>query len=354
VPPDFNDDVSATFARLDPADPRWLEYIASDPASMIYHHPAWIATIVRCYGFGATVAAMLDERGRVLAGIPLIDQRSLLLGRRLVGLPFSDFCPPLARDPGSLSALLAALAALGRAEGVRGVEIRWPLPGREGMYAGEPMLRHTTPLTPDTGDLFARLHRTRVQQPIRTASEHRVEVRRGGSWDDLATYYGLHVRTRRRLGAPPQPVRFFRLLREEVLDRGLGFLLLAHAGGRPVAGGIFLIWGDTVVYKFNASDPVYWNVAPNHALLWEAMRWGGSEGYHLFDWGKTELGHHGLRDFKRGWGSREEVLNVSIIADEPPAVGGRGSARALMGYMLRRSPLWLCRAVGELVYGQLG
>ena len=222
---------------LDPADPRWLAYIASDPASMIYHHPAWIETIVSCYGSQAMVATLFDERGTIVAGMPLIDQRSLILGRRLVGLPFSDFCPLLGRGPDDVSMLLLALAGLRRSRGAERLEIRWPLPEHQGIWAGEPMLRHTTPLSADAEELLARFHRTRVRQPLRVAREQGVEVRRGSSWKDLSIYYDLHVRTRRRLGAPPQPARFFELLQERVLDRGLGFLLLAHVGRTPVAGG---------------------------------------------------------------------------------------------------------------------
>lgn len=334
--------------------------------------------LAECYGFEPAVVAMTSGEKRIEAGLPVMEVAGILRGKRLVALPFSDHCAPLADDESHRTALVDALDQYRRERGLP-LEIRWRLPenrvekgdaaGREitgGKKSvdkkpiekktigekGEEFYLHSTPLGLDSDELFARLHRTRVQQPIRAALRDGVSIRRGETLDDLRTFYRMHLLTRSRLGTPVQPFRFFRLLWERMLRQGLGFILLAELDGRPMAGALFLHWNRVLTYKFSASDPADWSHAPNHALLWEAMRRGGAEGFTIFDWGRTELQHEGLREFKRGWGAHEELAATTILADAPAGAGQLGVGRKFMTGLIRRSPPWVCRAVGELFYRQ--
>lgn len=283
-----------------------------------------------------------------------MEAAGVLRGRRLIALPFSDHCAPLLLGDRYLSPLLDALGAFRQQREIGTLEIRWALEEAPGTYRGEAFYLHETDLAPDPETVIARFHRTRVRQPIALADRAGIVIRRAEGMEDLRTFYRLHLRTRSRLGTPVQPFRFFSMLRERLLLRDLGFILLAEHGGRAVAGGVFLHWNGTLTYKFGASDPESRSHAPNHALLLEAIRWGCREGMTRFDWGRTEPAHEGLRAFKRGWGAREVLSASTILADRPPPPGGGGMARArsLMSGCIRHSPQWVCRAIGELFYGQ--
>src|SRR5207244_2861872 len=56
-------------------------------------------------------------------------------------------------------------------------------------------------------------------------------------------FYRLHVQTRRRHGLPPQPASFFLNIYEHLIKRGLGFIVLAQHGPRPIAAAIFFRFG---------------------------------------------------------------------------------------------------------------
>ena len=79
-----------------------------------------------------------------------------------------------------------------------------------------------------------------------------MRVVRGESAADVETFYRLHLQTRRRLGVPVQPRRFFALLLERVIRTGLGFVLTAHRDNVPVAGALFCAWNGTVMCKYSA------------------------------------------------------------------------------------------------------
>src|SRR5206468_2476638 len=205
-------------------------------------------------------------------------------------------------------------------------------------------------LASDPADVFRRFHRSQVQQRIVKAEREGVTVRRGRSKEDLTqTFYELHLNTRRRLGVPIQPRRYFELLWERILAPGRGFVLLAYWNGIPIAGAVFLAWHATITYKYSASRQEFWKLRPNNLVIWGAIRWGCENGFHTFDFGRTEPGNEGLRSFKRGWGTAEAMLSYATLCGREPT-----NARSRAAQMLRRPiqnmPPWFCRLVGELAY----
>ncbi len=349
-------------------DPRWLRLALEHPAAAAYHHPAWARALAGAYGFRPFVLGV-EEGDELVAGMPVMEVRGVLRGHRLISLPFSDHVPPLA-DPALLPALTAALEEARRALGCGRAEIHAaidPTMGRasgdrvSGIWRGAPMYLHTTDLgstDPHVLDgegsldgLFERLHRTRVRQPIERASEAGVEVRRGTEWEDVAAFYELHTATRRRLGTPVQPLRFFRMLWGEMLRPGLGFVALARHGGRDVAGGLFLRSRDVMSYKFGASSDQGRDIFANHLLLWQTMVWSWGAGCRIFDWGKTDMVHQSLRSFKLGWASREVETSATVLAGREPSIHP-SATHEFVGRLIKRSPLWVCRALGRMLYRQ--
>jgi lipid II:glycine glycyltransferase (peptidoglycan interpeptide bridge formation enzyme) len=195
-------------------------------------------------------------------------------------------------------------------------------------------------------------YNSKVQRNIRRAEREGLTVRQATGPEDLVgTFYGLHLRTRRRQGVPVQPRRFFRLLWENAISTELGSVLIVEASGQSVAAAVFLAWNETVVYKFGASDASAWSLRPNHVLFWHAIRTACEQGYRWFDFGRTDDGQEGLRTFKLSWGAAEEPLVYRTLGGKPePAAAGEGMATRVLGPVIRHSPLLVCRAVGETLY----
>ena len=332
--------------ELDLDDPRWQELLERSPAANAFHHPSWAKLLGECYGYRTFALARLDDGGRVEAGLPVAEVRSFGR-RRWTSLPFTDECMPL----GPVDGLAAELDAARAAAVVGRVDVRAPLDVYAGAHAETDAFRHVLELGPDAEHVFAGFRRKQVQQPLEKALERGlVRIELGVEAADLTErYYALHTATRRRLGVPVQPRRFFELVWRRMLERGLGFVLLARAGETTVAGAVFLAWNGTLTYKYSASDPAAWQLRPNNVLLWEAIRWGCENGYCSFDFGRTDAGNDGLRRFKTGWGAVESPLVYTTVGPQPARHGAGGPRRAA-GFVLRRSPAWVCRGVGELLY----
>jgi len=335
---------------LELSDPRWGDFVAGHPAATPFHHPYWTRLVADCYGFRPFAVTASDPSGAVRAGLPLVEVRHLHGGRKWVSLPYTDYCPPLVSTPSQEEQLAVALGQASGAAGVRRVEVRAPLLGTAA--SGDVALRHVLSLAGGPAELYAGFHRSQVQRNIRRAEREGLTIRQATRAQDLVgTFYRLHVLTRRRQGVPVQPRRFFRLLWERAISTGLGSVLIVEAAGEPVAAAVFLAWNQTMIYKFGASEARAWSLRPNHLLFWHAIRTACEQGYRWFDFGRTDVGHEGLRNFKLSWGAVEEPLAYGTLGGRPdPAPPAHGLAGRLLGSAIRHGPLLLCRVAGEALY----
>jgi CelD/BcsL family acetyltransferase involved in cellulose biosynthesis len=334
--------------RLEIDDARWMEFVSANENATAFHHPAWAALLGHSYRYSAFALALDDGRGRIVAGLPVLDVSNRLRGKRWVSLPYTDACLPLLAPGGSVEELVTALDEERRRQSIPEFECRAKLPGVQARRRSEAVV-HTLRLASDPGQIEKGFKRT-VRQHIAKGHRAGVTVRRAEAVSDVVdTFYGLHVRTRRRQGVPVQPRRYFVQLWQRILEPGLGFCLLVHNDHRPVAGAVFLAWKDTVVYKYSASDERYLSLRPNYVLLWEAIRWSGANGYAALDLGRTDLDQAGLRRFKSSWGAREEPLVYSTLG-EAGGRSGLSSHGAALRPVIRYSPPGVCRAIGELLY----
>ena len=268
-----------------------------------------------------------------------------------MSLPYVDSCAPLALT-GDWPSLAQRLAAARRRAGIGSVEVRASLPG-EGVHTRSGWVGHVLPLSDDVDAHLKALHGT-TRRNVRIAEREGVEIRIGDGESSLTdTFYGLHVETRRRLGVPVQPRRFFRLLWREMIVRDLGFVLVAFHRDVPVAAAVFLSFNGRLVYKYGASAASGLQVRPNNLLFWHVIRWAVEHGYRTLDFGRTDLGQRGLRSFKAGWGAKEEALVYSFVSDDLTAVPVHRSS-GLIAPAIRHSPAWVTRLLGELIYRYAG
>jgi len=325
-----------------------MRFIAGQPEATVFHHPAWAALLTETYGYRPLLLTQVDSRGEILAGAPFLEVHSRLTGHRSISLPFSDYCPPLARDGQALADFSDALVAW-QTRGAVPLELRGTLPARPGIRQVPFGVRHLLPLQREAARLLARFDQP-VRQRIRRASREGLTARIGAAQADLEPFYRLHWQTRQRLGVPVQPRRFFQILWHRIVESGLGFVVFVEKDAQPIAANLFLAWNGNLIGKYSASDSRFWRLGPNNLMLWTGIVWGCEAGYRAFDFGKSELENVGLRTFKSSWGSTELPLAYSWIGGAPSHAND-GLAARLLATLIRRSPALLCRVTGELLYG---
>ncbi len=286
----------------------------------------------------------------------LVDSK--LTGRRLVSLPFCDECHPLIAGEEEGSRLLASMLSDMEQKKASRLEIR----GWTGVNASPNMLlpsnnyvRHAIDLSRGPDAVFARFN-ANMRRSIRRAKKEGVTVRFGEGRRDMETFISLNLKLRRRHAMLPQPRRFFEAIWRNVLDAGLGYLLLAER--KDVALGALVVFQhrETALDKFAVSDSAYWNFSANHLLLWKSLQIECKRGGVRYDLGRSDLAAVGLHRFKEGAGGIRSSLPYYYFPQPAGESLGdpKGPKKRLLDVFTKLAPDSLFEKAGGLLYRHVG
>lgn len=303
-----------TVGSIDPIeDPRWQRLVERHGAS-VFLSPDWLRVLSDTYGWDVRACVVFDLDGEPLAGVPYC-RIADIISQRVVCLPFSDYCDPLVADPEHWHAIVDHLSAWGDPIDVRCLDSTLPLED-ERFTLFKRARWHGIDLRRDPDTIWRSLSNS-ARWSSRKADHDGVETHIAQGKDGLRAFFDLHLRVRKykhRLLA--QPYEFFENIWREFVERGRGAIMLATHGDTVIGGVCYLEWGDTLYYKFNASDPACLVYRPNDRMIWEGIQYGQQRGLSVFDFGLTDWDHEGLLFFKRKFASVEKTISYLRRAQE--------------------------------------
>jgi CelD/BcsL family acetyltransferase involved in cellulose biosynthesis len=318
---------------VDPlADPRWSELLRL-PAAGLFHSPPWLRVLCDAYGFAPRACLALDSHGVVQGGVAYCAVNDAL-GPRVLSLPFSDACDPLLASPQAWPVLLAALQAQGLPLHLRCLDE--PAPATDPQLSVAKRARwHTLALDPGTDALWAGFE-SGARRAIRKAERAGLAVRPMTGSVAAEDFRRLHVALRKRkYGLLAQPPAFFAAIARRFGEVDGWFPLGAYVGDRLVAATVYLRWGDTLYYKFNASCLDALEERPNNLLVWAGIGLARTLGCRRLDLGPSDDDQPGLIRFKRQFGAAEREL--AFLRHVPPEWRDDRAAelRKLLGELTR-------------------
>ncbi|MFP3913781.1 MAG: lipid II:glycine glycyltransferase FemX [Actinomycetota bacterium] len=336
----------STVLTVDAAtDPLW-EQVALRHESDVFHSPDWAGVLADTYGFDvrANVVMVGTDPVAGMAYVEVDDAR----GRRLISLPFSDFCDPLVEDGEQWAQLEAMLPVLEVPVTLRC--LRRPVDGARWQESGS-FAWHRIDVRRPLDEAWADLHAS-ARRAIRKARGEGVVVVPAESESDLRAFFEMHLQVRKhKYGLLAQPYRFFQSIWERFLRTGEGHLLLAKVEDRVVGGVLFLRWKETLYYKFNASDPGRLGVRPNDLLLWEGLTRAHESGLEWVDFGVSDWDQEGLIRYKEKYAT--ESGQVRKISSGPGPDDRLGSLLGSLTAVLTDPsvPDATTERAGDLLYG---
>jgi len=316
----------------------------------LFSSPEWIAVLEATYGFD--LKAAVQRSGSDTIAALLYSEVEDIRGRRVISLPFSDYLDPLVDDAATWQRL--AVPLLERGAPVRMRVLRNALPLADSRFAVTgTALWHGVDLTRGEDEIWQSL-RDNARQNIRKAERGGVTIRAGSSIDDLASFYRMHCHVRKskyRLFA--QPFSFLENMHAALAPSERLTVLLAELDGSVIAGILFLVHGDTVFYKFNASTDA--GLRPNELLIWTGIRMAKQRGLKRFDFGLSDIAQPGLVRFKQKFATEERTISIlqstaPVLHDPRGAEAGRMLGK-LTGILTEPTvPDDVTRRVGDEVY----
>jgi hypothetical protein len=333
-------------------DPAWDHVVALHRDANCFHTSAWAKVLHQTYHHQPFYLQFSSGR-RLAALIPLMEVRSPFTGRRGVCLPFSDACEPLIFDPEAIGLVRDRLVRFAQERRWKHLEIRGGKSFQLAPSAAIKFYGHTLDLRSGAEALTSRFA-CPVRRAIRKAERSDVSAVVVRNRLAIGDFYRLHVQTRRRHGLPPQAASFFLNIYEHIIKPGLGFIVLAYNGSRPIAAAIFFRFGKNALYKYGASDKRFQEFRANNLVMWQGIQVlarGGAEKLHF---GRTECENDGLRRFKLSWDTEEETIDYFRVDSSGQKC--LVSAPRYSGFHKRifgRLPLVLNRLAGSMIYPHL-
>lgn len=333
--------------------PNWDQLVLAHPNHSFFHSSAWARVLQEAYGYKPLYFTVFDSDA-ISACLPVMEVSSFITGKRGVSLPFSDHCEPLADHTLQFETLLSHAKEYGKKAGWKYLELRGGTAFLSGVETSSAYLGHTLDLTIGEMGLFAAL-RDSTRRNTKKAEKEGVEVKVSDTMDAVASFYELNQVTRKRNGLPPQPFNFFRAVHQHVLSKGLGFVVLASYRGTPIATSVFLQSGRKALYKYGASALEHRELRANNLVMWKAIERLSMRGFETLCFGRTDIGHDGLRQFKAGWGAQENRINYyrhdvrqnKFVTQQQPA---NGFSKMIFGKL----PVPVLNAIGSLAYRHMG
>ncbi len=340
---------------IDPrSDQSWDDSIAKHPEATIFHTSAWANVLCDTYGHTPLYLRFGSARQQN-ALLPLMEVASPFTGRRGVSLPFSDFCAPLFfGDSSPDHALVDGLATLSRERNWKYFELRSTPIASSALVPNKTFYAHKLDLQKPAAELLENFD-SAARRAIRKAERSSLSLKISRDENAIEQFFQLHARTRRRHGVPPQSRSFFHNINKHIIQRGLGFIVLAYFEARPIAAAVFFHFAKRALFKFGASDERYQAHRPNNLLLWEGIKNCKDLGLTTLHLGRTDVGQEGLRRFKLSLGAEEEMLRyfrfgISTSSWMPES---SSCSRSLPGAFFRRLPLTVNQLAGTMLYPHL-
>lgn len=281
---------------VDPrVDREWERLAATSPRATLFHAPAWIDAVASTYGLEPR-AMLLHRNGEAVGGVVHVHLDDAL-GKRTVIAPFSDFTDPLVSSTDDWRCLGDALLCDGTSLSMRVRDGSCALSDARLLGSAVGMW-HVTDVDASEEQQRSSLQGS-AKRNIRHALASGVTVEVGTGLADVLRFYELHCRVRKyKYHLLPQPREFFEAIHRSFAPHDAIHVLLARYEGRVIGGVLAIAFGDTLYYKFNASDLDELQPRPNDLLAWETIALARRLGLRHVDFGFSDADQPGLIRYK--------------------------------------------------------
>jgi FemAB-related protein (PEP-CTERM system-associated) len=324
----------------------WDRFVLEHPHGSPFHLTAWRKSIEETFGFRPHY--LVASEGANLRGVlPLFLVKNLLMGKVLISSPFAVYGGILADSDEVRHALSASARQLGERLGVKHVEFRNAYEEQcTGLARLNRYVTFTQKIGTDEAAILESIPR-KVRYMVRKSLKEDLKTRQ--EKEDPAVFERLYSQNLRKLGTPCFPPRHFKALLENFRDMA-DIREIMH-GDIPVAAVLTFYFRDQVLPYYGASDSNYNAIAPNNFMYFDLMRWGGQNGYNVFDFGRSKM-VKGSYDFKSHWGMLERQLPYEVMLIRRKALPNYTPANPVFRWPIlcwQRLPLAVTRAMGPFL-----
>lgn len=340
-----------------PADNIELDqYVLKHPDCSVYHLSAWRNAIAAAYHHRQLI--LVAKAGATVVGyLPLCLVETPLLGKKLISLPFADFCGALADSAEIVSQLLAAATGLLDKFQAKSLQIRTRLLDQnlteaspvDASQSAQVKVRMCVPLVQDSTALL-KSYKPKLRSQIKKAEKNGLNAHWRTDFAALELFYQIYIKNMHRLGSPVHRFAWFEALWLELSQQDAIYLSVVTLDDLPVAAGLVIIVNQQACIPWASTLAEFNHLAPNMLMYWEIQAKLADRGVQVFDMGRSTAGEGTFR-FKAQWGAEPEALcwfSYASAQDEPLLMTNQstGLLRNLAEKVWPQLPLLLATKLG--------
>jgi len=151
---------------------------------------------------------------------------------------------------------------------------------------------------------------------VRKAEKSGVSVVEAVQWEEWAAFMNIHIPHSKAHGTTTKSPGFFRGLYDNFYPQNMVKVFVSKHDGKIIAGMLFLVCRETMVYYMGASEHGSLPLSPNDPIMWHAIKWGKDNGVKLLNLEDTypnpSSNLYGIHKFKEKWGGQLKQRDLYI------------------------------------------
>lgn len=331
---------------------QWNDYVTgrcSPSAPYLYE---WRTVFEKSFGIRTHYFAAFE--GEIIVGVlPLAFLSSALFGRYIVSVPYLNYGGIVADTTEIECALLQKAIEAAKEQKAEYIELR---------SAYEHSALHDLPCKqkkvamlldlPDSADDLWDAFKSKLRSQIRRAQKEALIVT-VGRFDQLDNFYEVFSRNMRDLGTPVYSKTFFKRILEVFDTRA--HIVIVFKETRPVAAGFIIGNGKKMEVPWASSLRKYNKLGTNMLLYWSMLKFAVSEGYRVFDFGRSTEGETTYK-FKEQWGAVPHQLYWYYWLNDGvslPELNPDNPKYKLAISMWQKLPVWVTKLIGPHIVKNL-
>jgi lipid II:glycine glycyltransferase (peptidoglycan interpeptide bridge formation enzyme) len=208
---------------------------------------------------------------------------------------------------------------------------------------------HVISIGENIEDYFNSLGRRSIRRFIKKSYDNGLKIRYGINESDLKIFYNLECKTRKSIGLPPAPYKFFLSLWKNLIVKDNILLPIVEKDSQPIASSLILKFRDQLNFEYTGMDKKYIDLFPNHFLHWEVIKKAHTDfGSRIIDLGRTDKNNTGLTFFKEKWNA-ERIDLIEYCENIRPRVK-KGKMFNLFRWVNKHLSLKILQIEGNLLF----
>lgn len=324
-----------------------LDFLNHSPQTTIGHLPQWGKIYQKTFNYKSYSLIALNDEKQVCGYFPLYLVKDILFRNFLISTPFTNFSGII--DSGNThlhQKFIDKAKEIAQKTKAQYVEIRQLKDNKLGLPGRDGFVTMFLDLTDDIDTIWKKSLNSKVRNQVRKAQKNKIEIVEN---DNLNNFYAVYSRNMRDLGSPVFPFPFFQEIKKQ-FGKNCEILSVSHQ--EKIIASMFIIkWGKYFSDPWASSIREYNRLNPNNLLYWHAIKKACTEGYKIFDMGRSTI-KTGTYHFKKQWGCQPVELNYNYIfnrSNEIPQVNANDNKYENIIKLWKKLPLPLANFVGAKI-----